>query len=145
MICSIVNRWNGSYSLMPQICFISPAESDPDATQKLSIVHHEAERCGFSLVQPQFSSEFGSTQLNAFKEILITSEFVLADLSYERPSVYYEIGVAEALDIRCILIGLDRTPIHQTANSHYICYYENIEAYSALVASIISHEFAKTN
>jgi len=45
-------------------------------------------------------------------EEIKTSEFLLGDLSYERPSVYYEIGFAHSLGRRVILYRKKDTHIH---------------------------------
>lgn len=41
-----------------------------------------------------------------------TSEFLIADLTHERPNVYYEIGHADALKKRVILVRKKGTKIH---------------------------------
>src|SRR5437879_4128964 len=45
------------------------------------------------------------------------AKFVLADLSYERPSCYFELGLAQALGARVVIIAETGTLIHQVGDS----------------------------
>ena len=54
-----------------------------------------------------------------------------SDLSFERPSCYFELGMAQAVAPRCSLIAERGTTIHQ--HSGTVSFYAGLEEYRQLI------------
>lgn len=52
---------------------------------------------------------------------------VVADLTLERPSCYYELGVAQGVGLPTVIIAETGTPIHQTADRDQVAFYADFD------------------
>jgi nucleoside 2-deoxyribosyltransferase len=61
------------------------------------------------------------------------ASLIVADLSLERPSCYYELGVAQALGRPTFLLAVTGTTIHQVADRDSIHFYTDLKELSVIM------------
>jgi len=93
-------------------------------TDRAKIVNRQGENAGFIL----------SDMIAKMK----SSSLVVADLSLERPSCYYELGVAQAIGCPTFLIAAAGSQIHQVANRGQIHFYSEMRELSTLMDEAFS-------
>ena len=92
---------------------------------------------------PNYSTVKPSFDLNSTIQDLKGASFVIADLSLERPSCYYELGLAEALRKRVHLIAQAGTDIHQTAARDNVLFFDDLIQFEAVIDAILLKESKK--
>jgi len=114
---------------------IAPHNSDPEFQHKKEIVNKAATRQGVTAV-------FAIERLQNFNSeesliMLKNADFVIADLSCERPSCYYEVGYAQALRKPVILIASLGTQLHQVKDRSDVRFFKDLADYQILIDSIL--------
>ena len=125
---------------MDDLYVISPVAADPDFAAKRAILASTAGALG---LKPMFPLDRDpSVALEKATDDIRTATFVLADLSYERPSCYFELGLAEAAGADVGIIAKAGTPIHQVGYASQVNFYRDLEDYRQLVARLLEAKFA---
>jgi nucleoside 2-deoxyribosyltransferase len=128
------------------VFIIMPVGSDPaTADTKTAILKALARKHGWS---PHFpmdrqvlqDDESTSSMLQLLREELRRSSLVIADLSLERPSCYFELGVAESLDLPVAIVAQAGTQIHQAGNRAMARFFDSLEEYGELIEKILTEK-----
>lgn len=124
--------------------FVSPVASDARFARKRAVVDRLGRELGFTALYPMDRlAEFGSEgrapyPLSEVGRLMRESAMVVVDLSFERPSCYFELGVAQSVHDRVALIAERGTTIHQHGGHSDVHLYQSIEQYGEVLESVIS-------
>src|SRR5437016_2699919 len=106
---------------MADVCVIMPVRSDGAFPKKKRILEAIAREATLTWHIPDYS-EPESFNLERALDQLGKALIVLVDLSLERPSCYYELGLAQALRKRTFLIAPANTRIHLASGRSDVLY-----------------------
>ncbi|MGA9582524.1 MAG: hypothetical protein WBR13_11220 [Allosphingosinicella sp.] len=119
---------------------IMPVWSDPRFREKQAAIERGAEAAGFTARFPEYSASNPEFDADAYERQVKSASVVLADLTGERPSCYFEIGFAEGMGRSLHIIAEKGTDVHQSAYRHRARYYSNMDQLERLVFEILSAE-----
>jgi hypothetical protein len=120
-----------------KIYVIMPRVSDPKSKIKLQILQKVAENYNYHLNVPEYSLEKSIFDLNMMINQIKKSAIVIVDLSLERPSCYYELGVAETLHKTIFLFAELGTVIHQTSYRNKVFFYGDLTEFERQIEMIL--------
>ena len=126
-------------------CFyvIMPVGVDIQFLEKKSIIKRVAERENLTPYFPFDRTDNISFDVDSTMPVLHKSEFVLADLSMERPSCYFELGLAQAISKHVYLVAQHGTDIHQAGGRNLTRFYSDLKNYEEVISEVFKE--AKTN
>jgi nucleoside 2-deoxyribosyltransferase len=116
---------------------IMPVGGDQQFASKRSILEQVADKEGLIPYFPFDRTSNMTFDKERTLSILRDSDFVLADLSMERPSCYFELGLAQALGKDVYLIAQQDTDIHQAHGRGLTRFYEGLSGYEQVVSSVL--------
>jgi len=115
---------------------ISPVGGDPDFPAKRRVLKQLG--CGRDCT-PFFPLDHHKNfSIDTARFDLQKATFVLADLSHERPSCYFELGLAEATGSTVVIIAATGTRIHQVGDVDSIYWYSDLEEYRRIIAEVLT-------
>jgi hypothetical protein len=116
---------------------IAPVGADPAFEEKKIILVDLGVGNG---MKPWFPLDHhsGLTPAEAVRDML-GAEFVIADLSRERPSCYYELGLADASGADVTLMAETGTRIHQVRDPDKLKFYGDLGVYRRIVGEILAN------
>ncbi len=118
-----------------KIFYIAPHNIDSEFAPKFQSIKSIAEKhsieilSGIKTREQQFDLD---KTIELYKEV----DYFIADLSFARPSCYYEIGYAQAMDKRTKLIALKNTEIHQVKGN--VNFYSDLNDYRRIIEKLIT-------
>jgi hypothetical protein len=114
--------------MRPLVYVIMPVGSDPDAGPRRERIIAATDALGldayFPLDHRTHGDDFDPATLR-FE--MRRAAVALADLSLERPSCYYELGVALGVGVPTVVVAATGTPIHQTADRGSVAFYDSLD------------------
>lgn len=122
---------------MTLVYYISPVGADGEYQRKRAVLASLASVRGVEFLFPlERSDEFS---VGAALEDIRRCEFVIADLSLERPSCYFEVGLAQAIARHVVLVAAEGTVVHQAGGTEQIMTYRDLDSYRAVIAHALDH------
>lgn len=113
--------------------------SDEYASNKQQLIRQITHAHNLIVHLPNYDLDQPNFDIHTEIKDLEGSLFVIADLSLERPSCYYELGIAEAIGKKNYLIARTGTTIHQTVNRKNIQFYQDMYHFKILIDEIIKN------
>jgi hypothetical protein len=121
---------------MSLVYFISPVGSDPSYGSKREALDSIAEEFGVEFFFPLDRHGFFSVGTAAAD--LRRAWLVIADLSLERPSCYFEVGLAQGVGTPVAFMAAAGTSLHQAGGTANLLSYADIAGYREAVRQLIA-------
>jgi nucleoside 2-deoxyribosyltransferase len=116
---------------------IMPTGHIRDHNKRVALLKSIAKSHRIKVRIPKYDRANPRFNLSKTLAALTASDLVLVDLTHERPSCYYELGLAEALGCPILIVARERTPIHQTSRRSEVQFYRTMRDFEALIAERI--------
>jgi hypothetical protein len=114
--------------MRPLVFVIMPVGSDPNYLSRRSRIAATVRALG---MEPYFPLDHREHN-EVFDPATIRFEMqratvAVADLTLERPSCYFELGIAQGVGLPTVIMAESGTPIHQTADRDQVAFYADFD------------------
>ena len=106
-------------------------------------IYDVVRRCGF-VCERVDESYYAGNMVERIKEGITSADFVIADLTTERPNVYLEVGYAWGLETPVVLIAREGQNLHFDLAQHKCIFYPTIVRLADDLEKTIRNLFSKT-
>jgi hypothetical protein len=124
---------------------IMPFASDREYAAKRDALNRAARLAQVELHLPLEKSRNRTINPSEVLSDLRLANLVIADLSLERPSCYFELGLAQALEKPCVLIASRGSAVHQAFGRDEVSFYNDLEDYAALIGRVLNSQSLRTD
>ena len=118
---------------------IMPVGADKRFTEKKRIIQKVAQEKNLVPYFPFDRNGNISFDITSTLSSLKDAEFVLADLSRERPSCYFELGLAQAVGKDVYLVAEQGTDIHQAHGRNSTRFYGGLQNYEQVISATLEN------
>lgn len=126
---------------MRSASIIMPIHSDPLFEVRRRLINEVAAQSGWRLVVPEYDPIAPEFDADRAAAVLSRVSLVIADLSHERPSCYFELGFAQALRIPFEIVAQQGSEIHQTGGRNRVIIYSGHDGFrEALLLALEKHK-----
>ena len=122
------------------VFIVMPSDEFRQSIDKRVTILECALENGWSVKLPKYNREAPTFDLNSTLATLREVDLILVDLSEERPSCYFELGLAEASGSEVAAMALKNTPIHQTSLREVVHFFSDIDEFRELVVQILKRQ-----
>ncbi|MGD9967891.1 MAG: hypothetical protein AB7T59_15325 [Hyphomonadaceae bacterium] len=119
---------------------IMPIHSDPAFAAKQAVLAKLETATGWRIIIPAYDSEMPVFDVERARRSLNGVALVIADLSRARPSCYFELGFAEALNKTIRRIAERGSEIHQTSGRTAVTFYEGLTGFERVLLEILQEQ-----
>jgi nucleoside 2-deoxyribosyltransferase len=124
---------------------ITPHSSDRQFAEKKQIVERLANQRRIVAIYAPVRPPYSDFDSEATIELLTHVDFVLADLSYQRPSSYFEVGFVQAKGKSIALVAETGTPIHQVIGRSSVMFYIDLVGYERVIEALLDAKKQQTS
>ena len=126
---------------MARVLVIMPLSADDQSEAKrIALI----DALGDDVILPKVAANNDVAQVFNISETihqLKDVDLVIADLSFERPSCYYELGMVQAMCVQSFLIAQHGTRLHQHFGA--VTFYKDIESFRRIIKAAIAEHLSK--
>ena len=121
--------------MKPKMFVIMPMHDKAVAESKISVINQMKTLHGWDVFLPRYDRQNPSFDLSNIIDEVADCAVVFADLTGERPSCYFELGVAETLSKPIVIAAEIETDIHQTSYRDKVNFFAGLDQFQILVSA----------